>query len=343
MRRAALVVALSLVVGCGHPRSRPQSVEARGAPAPPQDFLPSEEIYRARLALSCAEPQGSPVGLSGGRPNWDGIHGDVDESGRLIAWLEATDTASQATSESSSRTFARRRYSFRLDDVDSGATVHRLALPELPALMARGACATWVSSSRADGHRRAIDEVDRVLAPYTFRRLHPHGSSETPLPEDQRQAALELLRRPSDPKGDWSHLPALPYATTQDDRPRSGALFAITTARDEDPPMTAWPLTVALRCSAIFQGVDCAGPESLIVFRSKSKAVKLSRPLRSNEDPKVLCDQGRVTYIAGLSPRRRLVVLGESAGVFDEHGQSPDEDCFGVSAAERYTALRFDP
>jgi hypothetical protein len=267
----------------------------------------------------------------------------VDESGRLIAWLEASDVALRAPSERSHRTFARRRYVFRADDLTSGASLHEIALPELPGLMPAGACAAWLASARAETHRRAIDEVDRVLERYTFRRLHPDRTNEATPPDEERQAALELLRRPTDPKGDWSRLPPLSHATTQDDRPRPGTLFWTSTAQQDGRPITSSPLTAALRCKGEHQGMECSGPEALIVFRSKTRAVQLSWRVPSSDKSMVLCDQGTAASIHGISPQRRLVVLSESTGVFHQEGQSPDPDCHALSAAERYTVLRFDP
>ena len=337
-----MMLALAMIiVGCVHPRAAPRPAED-ATPPPPQEFLPTETIYRPGLALSCRERVG-PTGLSGGRPNWDGIHGDVDESGRIIAWLEAHDTALRPTSENALRTFAKRRYVFRVDDLASGANLHAIPLPELPGLMSVGSCAAWLTSAHAGVHGRAIAEVARVLERYTFRTLHPDRTHEVETPEDQRQAALELLRRRSDPKGDWSKLPPLPYETTQDERVRWGTLFSMSTARADGPPITSWPMTAALRCKGAFHDTECAGPEDLIVFRARTRAVRLSVRLHFTDNPAVSCNQGTITSLVGISPRRRIVVLGEHTGLFDQEGQTPDEGCHALSAAERYTVFRFDP
>lgn len=328
------LAALVITGGACQPRSGTRPV---AAPLPLPDFLPTEVVYRPHLQLACNRTA-PRVGPPEERPYWSGL-GDVDESGRVVAWIEAIDSSSPQQQDR----IVTRRYVARVDDIDSGEHLHEVALPQLPGLMANGTCAAWRSVATTT-HRRVIEDVDRVLSRYVFRRLHSNRNAEEPVetPESERRIALELLRRSSDPKGDWSVLPRAARRSAQDEEQPPGSLFVDSTAREA--PMTSSPLTVALRCASAWRfGLECVDPEQLVVFRSRTREVRLSRGLRETKDAAILCTDGRITSLVGISPRRGLVVLSESVGIFAEEGETGDVGCRGLRSAARYTVFRFAP
>jgi hypothetical protein len=189
-----------------------------------------------------------------------------------------------------------------------------------------------------------MEQVDQNLSRYTWRRLHrPFSMENEAPPETERQTAVELLRRRSDPNGDW---PASP-SDRDDEASRAGAVFLMSTARSPEygPPLTSNPLTVALRCSGSWRhDLECAGAEDLVVFRSRTREVRLSRHLATPPMDSVLCRGGHITTIAGMSPRRRLVVLSDYEGLFAQEGEdTQDANCTGLAAARTHTVLRFGP
>ncbi len=339
MAAARLSLSLAaLVISCGACQP-PSSTRPVAAPLPLPDFLPTEVVYRPHLELACNETT-PRIGPPEARPYWGGL-GAVDESGRVVAWIEAIDSSSQKQPQE--ERVVTRRYVARVDDIDGGEHLHEVPLPELPGLMASGTCAAWRSAALTT-HRRVFEDVDRVLSHYVFRRLHSNRNAEEPVetPESERRIAVELLRRSSDPGGDWSVLPRAARRGAHDERQPPGSLFVDSTAREE--PVTSSPLTAALRCGSAWRfGLECVDPEQLVVFRSRTREVRLSRRLGAKKHEEILCTGGRITSLVGISPRRRLVVLSESVGIFAEEGDTDDVGCRGLRSAARYTVLRFDP
>ncbi len=84
-------------------------------------------------------------------------------------------------------------------------------------------------------------------------------------------------------------------------------------------------------------------PIERVVFRAATREVRASVRLTPRPAWPTVCDQGSGADLVGISPRRGLVVLGETQGLFHETGQSEDDGCYGVAAAQRYTVFRVEP
>jgi len=140
----------------------------------------------------------------GERPNWEGLLGEIDEAGQLIAWIQ---------------TIAGPRYVLRIDDIRDGSTVHAIPLPSLPGLLPPGRCKTWRSSNAATEHQRAIEEANKTLSRYVFRRLHSDSGRGDEEREWGTKLGLDLLRKHRDPTGDWSQPPPDRDLSMQDEGP----------------------------------------------------------------------------------------------------------------------------
>lgn len=298
----------------------PSGVRPRATPLPA--FLPGEEVRRPQLRIDCTKKRwfwGRPADTEDReQPDWRGIDGDIDETGHFLAWIQALDEQRD------------RRYVFRIDDIDTGATVHAVALPRLPGSFPAGKCKGWLTSSEATSPRDAMKKVSDVLSKYVFRSLYWDDRSDDPARDWAQPLALELLRKRSDAVGDWTDPGRYPNAPDEDHPNGPFVIMAITPSIP-----TLAPHVVAVRCGGVlWRSAECAGAERGVVF-SRSGELLLAYDFEESTD-----GGGSYSWIRGVSPRRQVVVFGHATGFFAEQGMESGGGDTNLAAARTYRALR---
>jgi hypothetical protein len=297
----------------------PSGVRPRAGPLPA--FLPTEVVRRPQLQIDCTPNRsfwGRPADTEAGeRPNWRGIEGDIDETGHFLAWIQALDEQRD------------RRYVFRIDDIDTGATVHAVPLPALPGSFPAGKCKAWSTSREATSPRDVMKKVSDVLSEYVFRSLYSDERSDE-APEWVQPLALELLRKRSDAVGDWSDPRRYPNAPDQDHPNGPFVRMEITPSIP-----TLAPHVIAVRCGGVLWGsAECAGAERAVVF-SRSGELLLAYDFKERDR-----GSGSYSWISGASPRRQVVVFGHATGFFVEQGMESGEGDTNLAAVRTYRAVR---
>jgi hypothetical protein len=307
--------------------------DMRPSPAVLPDFFPTEVVERPQLRIECTPypPPGMGMPDEGERPNWDGVFGQIDEAGQLIAWLQTIVDLAKSDKPKDDGP----RYVLRIDDVRNGSTVHAIPLPSLPGMLPPGKCKTWRASNAATEHRRAIEQADKTLSRYVFRRLHSGRDEEK---EGGIQMGLDLLRKRRDPAGDWTRSPPKRDLSMQDEGPYPAGFLTVVMTPPR-PGLGAY--VVALRCAgSVLLDLECVGPERAVVFLEKGQ-VLLSQDL-GEQNVDAPCS-GTYDWIHGVSPRRGLAVFGRARGLWASMGRDGDPACHGLRQSDTFRVLRFVP